>query len=525
VMKTNIVTILAATALAAALLSCAGQGAPGGGPEDKEPPVLSASAPVAGQTNIDPRTRVTFTFSEWITTAGASGAVAVYPPLQGGFSVKAAKNRITVIPKEPLKDSTTYHFVVGTSLKDLRNNSIPAPVNVVFSTGAELDSGRFEGAVVPLGPLVTIPRVALYPDYGDGWKDSLYFTPPRYAAYTDSAGAYSFSNLKEGRYRVVAFTDQFRIGRMRVGDPAFTSLERAITVTKAKQTVRLYPADTDTAAVKRVIDGARPDTVPPKLKSHFPLAQSSHLPEIRLVWTKPVRVNLSMVMAVEVRETEKKRGAARGKAGKGEDAAVDTAEARAAAVDTVDIDSVTADSTGINTAETVSADSVAFFVAGSGGYSDTAYLAPSRRLLPSKTYRFEIPVQAVKDSSGISAADSIAFTVKTVHADSICYRLQGGADCLEPSGKRKWVYRPLVTARGGEKETFTVSDKSGTFTFDSIPASKGTLMWFIDDNGDNRLTTGKLSPWRAPERFFAAPDTVEAKARWEIEGLQIRACE
>ncbi|MCL2219820.1 MAG: Ig-like domain-containing protein [Chitinispirillia bacterium] len=481
---------LAVLFLAAALFFCANQGAPGGGPVDKEPPSVAVSSPAAGQVNVNPRAPVTVAFSEWINTASAKGAVSVYPPLAGGFDVRASKNRLAVVPKESFGENTTYHLVIGTALQDLRGNGLAAPVNIVFSTGAELDSGRLAGAVVPFGALVTVPRVALYFE-GDGWEDGRYFAVPDYALPVDSAGAFSFSNLREGRYRAVAFTDQFRIGRLRVGDPVFTSHEQVIAVTKAERFVRLYPSDSDTATVPRVLQ----DTLPPKFLKSLPDSPTSHSPELRLVWTMPVRVSLSMVTAEEVRDV---RGV----------------------IDTVGIDTAVVDT--LQKAAAAPPDSVVFFFAAADGHSDTTRLAPSRRLLPGTTYKLRVPVQAVKAVNGVTAADSAVVTIKTIPADSVCYRLQGGADCLEPDDKRKWVYRP--TGRG-DVETFTVADKAGTFTFDSIPASKGTLMWFIDDNNDNRLTTGKLIPWRAPERFFTVPDTIQAKARWEVENIQVEACE
>jgi len=526
-------TVLITLIMAVIFLACASQSPPGGGPVDKEPPEVAASAPENGQTNVDPRAGITVTFSEWIGTAGAANAVSVYPPLARGFEVKAAKNRLTVLPKEPLSDNTTYHVIIGTTLQDLRGNAITAPINVVFSTGAELDSGSLAGVIVPLGPLPAALRVALYrddggngEDDGDGnikggnWEDERYFTPPDYAVRADTAGAFSFSNLREGRYRAVAFTDQFRIGRLRVGDPAFTSLEKSVAVTKEKQAIRLYPTDSDTAA-PRISEKALADTTPPTLQKQLPSGFTSHLPEVRLVWTKPVRVSLNAIMAagteIETKGKGQPESGTKAKAGAKADtttAAADTATVAVAAgtaADTAGVDTVTA---------TVEADSVEFRFIAADGHSDTTRLIPSRRLLPSKAYRLSIPVEAVTDTNGVAAADSIVVIVRTLAADRICYRLHGGADCLEPNSRRKWVYRPT-----GMDETFTVADRDGTFSFDTIPSSKGTLMWFIDDNDDNRLTTGKLIPWRAPERFFVLPDTVEAKAKWEVEDLQVRGCE
>jgi len=559
--------IIAAAVFATALfLSCANQSAPSGGPVDDKPPVVSASSPENGQVNVDRRARVTVGFSEWINPAGASGAVSVYPPLPNGVTVRASKNKITVAPNGIFKDNTTYHVVISAALQDLRGNAIPKPVNIVFSTGAALDSGTLDGAVVSLSPLTAIPKVALYLDGADR-PDAGYFSAPDYAAQCDSAGAFSFSNLREGKYRAIAFTDPNRTGRLRPGDLCFAPPEEWITVTKTAQSIRLYPSESDTAAATaRVGEKTAPDTMPLRMKSYSPAGLSSLMPDVRISWTKPARVSLSMVMA--------------------------------------------SDSAGT--------DSVAFFFAASDGYSDTTLLAPSRRLKPGSVYRLSIPTQSIRDAQGgnavvdgkkgraapkgrkpkggpardslaggdinsarivkgvrdslsgdniksdsvvkagkdsltgsdmsditndgivkDSAADgrividslkdsvidipkvsAIEITIKTVAADSICYRLHGGAECLEPNDRRKWVYRPL---KGGE--TFTTADRSGTFSFDSIPASKGTLYWFIDNDNNHALTPGKLAPWRAPERFFVVPDTVEAKARWEVEDVKVKGCE
>jgi hypothetical protein len=260
------------------------------------------------------------------------------------------------------------------------------------------------------------------------------------------------------------------------------------------------------------------DTTRLKLAGSLPAGPASLSPDLRLVWNKPAQVSLGAVTAID----------------------------------------------------TAGSDSVAFAVA--TGYSDTTRLTPSRRLKPGTAYKLAIPPEAVKDvwgniafvdtvkksvdgaGSGVNNGDTnivddagknnigvidtasnadiknaevdgdrpplVEILLSTVSPDSLCYRMQGGADCLEPDTKRKWTFRPV---KGDE--TFTVFEKAGVFSFDTIPASKGTLLWFFDDNDDNLATPGRLIPWRAPERFFAVPDTVDAKARWEVEGLKVNGCE
>jgi hypothetical protein len=380
--------------IAALAASCANQAPPSGGPADKTPPAVSAQFPENGQLNVDISASVEIKFSEWINRASAAGAVSVYPAVPQGVAVTVKKNRLAVTPKAPLSGNTTYHVSISAALQDLRGNAISAPIDIVFSTGAALDSGRAEGAIVALKRKAAGHKVMLFWVGDSVWADGRYFSPPDYATQSDSAGAFSFSHIKEGRYRIVAFVDQYRTGKLRAGDTCFTSQEKVVNVTRSPQTIWLYPAESDTSTVKK---------------------------------------------------------------------------------------NAAADSAGIDTS-------------GNKHAVDTVNTSPKKR-----------------------AAEK----PKKLPADSLCIRLSGGASCLPPDDKRKWVYRPISR----RDTSFTVADSAGTFAFDSIPASKGTLLWFIDDNGDNAITPGRLSPWRSPERFFAVPDTVEAKARWVVEGLEVRGCE
>jgi hypothetical protein len=406
-MKKDIVTmtVAAAALISAFLFSCANQSAPGGGPVDTTPPEIIFSTHEAGQTNVNPRAPIDIRFSEWVNMSNIAGVVSIYPALPKSYTIRASKNRLSIIPVEPLEENTTYHLVLNTSLKDLRGNAIKEPINIVFSTGPELDRGRLEGFIRTLEPLTVPPKVALYWE-GDGWNDLWYYYPPKYVVRGDSAGVFNFSHLREGPYRIVAFNDKYRTNRLFPGDVSFTSLEKTIFVTSAAQTVRLFPTDSDTVEAK------------PKLPE----------PE--------------------------------------EDAAEDTALVEEAPDD---------------------------------GIFEMTFDEPQVMI-----------DQAIRDS-----LDAII-----VPNDTICFRLNGGADCLEPNDRRKWTFSPI-----GRKETFTVRDSAGTFTFTMIPSSKGTLKWFIDDNDDDEITIGKLIPWRAPEEFFLVPGIFDARGRWEIDDWQVDACE
>ncbi|MFP4680219.1 MAG: Ig-like domain-containing protein [Chitinispirillaceae bacterium] len=532
--------------------SCAHQSSPGGGPEDTTPPEISNSYPEAGQVNVDPEVSIRFSFSEWINSKSVQKAVTLYPSVREGVEIKVSGNTLVIDPKEPFKDNTTYHVSISTSLQDLRGNSIEKPIDLVFSTGSALDSAQLSGCVLSPSPLLVLPKVTLYL-HDSTWSDSVFYSNPDYMTQTDSTGFFHFSNLKKGNYRIVAFHDKDNDGKLDIGDPSFSSVDKTIRVRSIPKSVELYPVDSD--------------SLPPSLKS----VRAVDRYVLRCSWTKKfdserfssaqwsIKTKSPDLKAPTIKETvylkdeqrfflllkdslqngtyqlnysfDSESDSARFS---GTDKA-DTAGAELISFSPRGASSLSADvrlfwskpvrpTQSIYTAQDSTGDSVSLF--STNRYSDTTVLTPSRRLGPGKTYEISIPLRSIKDISGNNPVSpeaedsSITVRLSTVAADSLCYLMQGGADCFSHNKQRKWMYQPF-----GRLEKYTVKDSAGHFTYDSLPAGKGFLSWFIDTNGDNRPTAGRLVPWKAPEPHVVVADTVEARARWEIENIQLNACD
>jgi hypothetical protein len=162
------------------------------------------------------------------------------------------------------------------------------------------------------------------------------------------------------------------------------------------------------------------------------------------------------------------------------------------------------------------------------GFSDTTHFSRSARLKPGKAYAFYLYRDSIRDLSGMSiplrdstdTLRTLKFTYQTLPADSLCYLLSGGASCVTREQHRIWLFLPLTRS-----ETYRSADSSGFFRFDSIPAGKGTVSWFADYNNDASHTPGALHPWIAPEPYVPLYDTIEARARWEVEGITVPACD
>lgn len=105
---------------------------------DTTPPVLVASTPDAGATNVGTSTRLSLTFSEQM--AAASVVVATTPTSSLGQPAWSNSNR-TVTWSAPLADwsaGTTY--AVRVSGRDLANNALAPDAGFSFSTGATGDT-------------------------------------------------------------------------------------------------------------------------------------------------------------------------------------------------------------------------------------------------------------------------------------------------------------------------------------------------------------------------------------------------
>ncbi|MBN1576165.1 MAG: Ig-like domain-containing protein [Chitinispirillaceae bacterium] len=537
------------------VLNCAHRQSPGGGPDDTTGPTVRSMVPAAESVSVPTDIKITITFSEWLLPSSDKG-IALFPstPIKTRINGK----RLEIKPRVRLRDSTTYHLVITSNLKDLRNNPVSRPVSIMFSTGPSLDSGTLSGCVVDPARQFLQPAVALF---RAPWQagDSGFCGPPDYLSQTDSSGLFTFEHIGTGAYYLLAFFDKNGDSRLQAsGEELYLPEDSTVTVGSGPVRAVLYPGAFDTsrqsvASVKTVdnrtivgywkkpwdtllcpaapkfrlerddtasrsmtvgyqqmpastrffiltdtaldsvsyrliytlksvfdtaafidtlrIDGAaQPDTSPPSLIKALPDKQADLQPEIRFVWSEPVYFTDTLLMA-----------------------------------DTL-------------------GDSV--LITGDTAVTDTSLFSVSRSLLPGRTYRIVLLSIHGKDLSGnpLRERDSTdtasIVTITTVRADSIAVSLSGGVSCLEKTAGRKWFFKPLDGPRN-----FTCIDGENTFRFDSIPAAKGLIGTFIDKNDNDRPDNGRLLPFVAPEPFVMFRDTVEARARWDVEGVELAPCD
>lgn len=209
--RLRIVLALGASVSTGLAAACARQGAPPGGPEDRRPPVVVATEPEPFAVLEEPfRGPVRFHFDERVServSGGSLNEAVLVSPRTGEVRVSHGRQGISVDVSGGFRPGLVYRVTLLPVVRDLFNNQMRDPVDLVFSTGGELVPSAVAGMVWDRStgePMEALDVVALQPsEEGDTLA---------YPARTDTGGVYVFRYLPPGRYNVLAFEDRNRNG-------------------------------------------------------------------------------------------------------------------------------------------------------------------------------------------------------------------------------------------------------------------------------------------------------------------------
>jgi len=192
-------------------VDCAKKGRPSGGDRDSIPPVILRVTPENYSINFD-EDEIKITFDEYIKLKDLQKNLIIspplkYPPIITPLSTsKTLKIKIT----DTLKENTTYSINFGQSIVD-NNEENPYPFyKYVFSTGTYIDSLKLKGKITDaLLPEPEQPTTVMLYEVTETFKDSIvYSEKPTYIAITtDSTSTFELTNLKEGKYLLLALKE------------------------------------------------------------------------------------------------------------------------------------------------------------------------------------------------------------------------------------------------------------------------------------------------------------------------------
>lgn len=194
--------------LAVLILSgCANQLPPGGGPIDKEPPVVIKTFPESGTLNYN-KNFVEFEFNEYINKRNVQNSIFISPYFNEDVEIKWSGKKLKIIFPEKLKENKTYIVSLGTDITDLRGNKLAETVTLRFSTGNKIDEGIIQGKVFDEKPDGILIFFYLIDSIGQKvMYDSL---RPDFICQTSKDGKFYLPGLSNGTYRIIAVRDQIK---------------------------------------------------------------------------------------------------------------------------------------------------------------------------------------------------------------------------------------------------------------------------------------------------------------------------
>ncbi len=218
-----------------AILNCAKTGSPEGGPVDETAPIVVKEEPPNGTINFE-GDRIRIYFDEFIKLNDVQKQLIVSPPLNNPAEISpqgSPRKYVEIKINDTLRPNTTYVFNFGQSIVDNNESNPYEYYKYVFSTGDYIDSLTLGGMVqdaLQKDPDQFV-SVMLY-EVDSTYNDSIVYNKvPNYITNTlDSTITFELTNLRAGKYRLVALKDDASNNLYEVRDDKIGFVNEEITI-------------------------------------------------------------------------------------------------------------------------------------------------------------------------------------------------------------------------------------------------------------------------------------------------------
>lgn len=247
--------------LAGSLLptSCARPGRPPGGPPDRIPPMVVHTWPDTFEIIAATRDPAIFTFSERISERPVDGRsldqAILVSPYTGETEVKHTRSGLEVSVLGGFQPDLVYRIRVRETVKDLFNNAMEGPFELVFSTGAEFYRHVLGGVITDriTGEPVEGARVEARRMVPGQQRFEVAEDAVPYVTMTDTAGIYLLRYLPPEAFELEVYLDNNRNRKPDFREPQG----------RDRVEVGTRPARVDT--VISFVSILQPDTIPAEL--------------------------------------------------------------------------------------------------------------------------------------------------------------------------------------------------------------------------------------------------------------------
>lgn len=200
------------TLVAFVLGSCARKGRPEGGPKDETAPIMVTANPPYETIRFDDD-NIRIYFDEYIVLKDLQKQLVVSPPMKNPPLITpqgTPSKYINIKILDTLQPNTTYTFNFGNAVQDNNENNKLESFKYVFSTGSYIDSLTIKGSVADAFDKKEVKEVSvLLYKLDSTYNDSIIFKQkPNYVTSTLDSTNFEFSNLREGKYLMLALKEQ-----------------------------------------------------------------------------------------------------------------------------------------------------------------------------------------------------------------------------------------------------------------------------------------------------------------------------
>ena len=554
-----------------AVIACAREGMPPGGPRDTFSPYVVESDPPPGSTHVPTDVTPAITFNERIEPRSIEGSIFIAPIVEFDTETNWGGDQVRIRFEEPVDGDRTYIITVGTGIRDLRGNRMDSTYVYALSTGAHIDQGEVSGVAVYNDRPARGAYVWAYSLSGKPDPDPA-GTPPDFLTQAGTDGTFGFSHLSADGYRFFAFMDQGRDRLYDAGADPIGIPTRDVVLSDGKMEdgpMWFRLAVNDTASL------------------HVVSARPSHQRELNVILNEAARRDLVedagayAILGVEDGESLEVTAAypdledstavvlvtAPQTRGKGyrltvsglEDAWGEPLDSTRNSVEFTgssyedssppqmlevrpggpgDRSQDIAQSTGIRLFfdEPVSLgahavtlrDSTGTEVAGGLQWISptAAEFRPDSLLWPRADYVVRVLAGLVQNGSGQALqterdrSDTLDYSFSTIDpADygSLSGRFEDG-DASGAGPVQVFLFRDREEGAVSELRL----DVPGDFRFDSVLPGRYILQAYRDANGNGRFDFGTAMPFTPAERSMVHPDTVEVRSGWETEDVALK---
>ena len=242
-----------ATAVVAVSASCASQGQPPGGPEDRRPPVVISTVPDTFAMIEPGPGRIRIRFNERISERPQQGTLnnaVTISPRTGEVRVSHQRDGLEVELQGGFRPGVVYRVTVEPVVADMFSNPMAVPYEWVFSTGPAFEENAVVGMAFDRASGDAMTGASVVAMLADAPSADTVV----HVARVDAEGIFAFRFMNAGRYTVTAFLD-----RDGDGNPQATEARGIATILLGSQN----RADTTTLLIPVV----QPDTTLPVLVS------------------------------------------------------------------------------------------------------------------------------------------------------------------------------------------------------------------------------------------------------------------